>query len=38
MNKAAVKGKGKVVPALSFNLVPHHEGVLGKWSIVPLIL
>jgi len=25
------KGKGKIVPVLSLNWTPHHEGVLGMW-------
>jgi hypothetical protein len=26
------RGKGKVVPVLSFNWAPHHKSVLGKWK------
>jgi hypothetical protein len=26
-----LKGKGEVVPVLSFNWAPRHEGVLGEW-------
>jgi hypothetical protein len=30
-----VKGKGKVVPVISFNWASRHEGVLGEWRYSP---
>jgi hypothetical protein len=31
INEKNVKVKGKVVPVLSFNWAPRHEGVFGEW-------